>query len=236
MLWALRVDVARLVRFSAPIALVVTLLVTLAFPQYAQNWGGRFATRFVDPNSLGAFSAMLCALCLFGLRRRPDDDHIDRAAFWLALVGLGSGLWLILGAGSRGGGRGGFCCAEGSGHGLRGALKRAGSCLLCTLGWLGADAAHTRRQGPVTADMPAALQGAHAGSAPRQGAAAGRRSGAAPRFWAAKSRAAERASKSGARRLTAAQGVRTCCLRGRALFGRGRARAARRRRGSRADD
>jgi O-antigen ligase len=103
MLWALRVDVARLIRFSAPIALVVTLVITLAFPQYTQNWGGRFATRFVDPNSLGAFSAMLCALCLFGLRRRPGDDHLDRAAFWLALVGLGSGLWLILGAGSRGG-------------------------------------------------------------------------------------------------------------------------------------
>ena len=106
MLWALRVDVARLVRFSAPIALVVTLVVTLAFPQYAQNWNGRLANRFVDPNSLGAFSAMLCALCLFGLRRRQiddRDDHLDRAAFWLALVGLGSGLWLILGAGSRGG-------------------------------------------------------------------------------------------------------------------------------------
>ncbi|MFN9123836.1 MAG: O-antigen ligase family protein [bacterium] len=103
MLWALRVNVARLVRFSAPIALVVTLVVTLAFPQYTQNWGGRFATRFVDPNSLGAFSAMLCALCLFGLRRRRGDDRVDRAAFWLALVGLGAGLWLILGAGSRGG-------------------------------------------------------------------------------------------------------------------------------------
>lgn len=106
MLWALRVDVARLVRFCAPIALVVTLVVTLSFPQYTQKWYGRFATWFVDPNSLGAFSAMLCALCLFGLRRRridDRDDRFERATFWLTLVGLGSGLWLILGAGSRGG-------------------------------------------------------------------------------------------------------------------------------------
>ena len=103
MLWALRVDVAKLVRFSAPIALIVTLVVTLSSPQYAQNWGGRFANRFVDPNSLGAFSAVLCALCLFGLRRRQSDDCVERTAFWLGLAGLGSGLWLILGAGSRGG-------------------------------------------------------------------------------------------------------------------------------------
>jgi O-antigen ligase len=113
MLWALRVDVARLVRFCAPIALIVTLVVTLGFPQYTQNWGGRFATRFVDPNSLGAFSAMLCALCLFGLRRRgrgrrvndrdDRDDRLEGVAFWLGLAGLGAGLWLILGAGSRGG-------------------------------------------------------------------------------------------------------------------------------------
>jgi len=103
MLWALRVNVARIARICAPIALIVTLTVTLAFPQYTQAWSGRFATRFVDPNSLGAFSAVLCALCLFGLRRRESGERLERLSFWLALVGLGSGLWLILGAGSRGG-------------------------------------------------------------------------------------------------------------------------------------
>lgn len=84
------------------IALPAGLIILLFFVQkldIVPNWGGRYSTSFVDPNTLGSQTLILGMLCFFLIRK---VNH-NRLITILQLVGGSAGLYISVYAGSRGG-------------------------------------------------------------------------------------------------------------------------------------
>ena len=91
---------ARILELGLPLGLLAVYLAIRLYPDTSAAWGGRFATRFVDPNSLGSQSLILTMLCLFSIRL-PGKE-----APWLLLlkiVGIAAGITVAIHAESRGG-------------------------------------------------------------------------------------------------------------------------------------
>ena len=81
-----------------PISLFVLLAVLILNPETSAQWGGRLASKFVDPNSLGSQVMILSMLCLLSIH---SNDSIFGNT--LKLTGAIIGLYISLYAGSRGG-------------------------------------------------------------------------------------------------------------------------------------
>lgn len=96
-----RINLARLLEFTLPLALLATLAVILVDPQTTARWGGRYATSFVDPNALGSYATILGFMTLMSVRsfRLPSFTVLST----LKILGLAAALWLTLLAASRGG-------------------------------------------------------------------------------------------------------------------------------------
>ena len=98
------ISFARVLEFSLPIGLLAIYLVILLYPETSTQWDGpfatgRFATRFVDPNSLGGQSLILTVLCIFSI------GLFGREKPWLLLlklIGIVIGIHIVLNAQSRG--------------------------------------------------------------------------------------------------------------------------------------
>lgn len=95
-----RLDFARLLRLSAPIALLLLVPVVHSHPDLIARWGNRFATPFVDPNAFGTYTLVLAAFCLLSVK--PALTANPRWQVYLSLVGLTAGLYLVAGSETRG--------------------------------------------------------------------------------------------------------------------------------------
>jgi O-antigen ligase len=84
-----------------PISLVLLYLNLLLIDQnYISNWGGRYASYFVDPNTLGGQTAILSALCLSLLFYKFNQHLLYQINL---LIGFMSGFIVMFQAQSRGG-------------------------------------------------------------------------------------------------------------------------------------
>jgi O-antigen ligase len=81
-----------------PISLFVLLAVLILNPETSAQWGGRLASKFVDPNSLGSQVMILSMLCLLSIHSN-DSIFGNTLKFTGAIIGL----YISLYAGSRGG-------------------------------------------------------------------------------------------------------------------------------------
>lgn len=88
----------KLLEIAIPIGLVLTLIMIVSFPETSIHWGGRFATKFVDPNTLGSQSLILGVICLLMINK---NNHLAKNV--LILIGSATGIYLSIHAGSRGG-------------------------------------------------------------------------------------------------------------------------------------
>lgn len=94
-----KIDFAKLIGFSAPIALLILVPLVLAHPEISAKWADRFATSFVDPNTLGTYTQILTAFCLFGI---GESTFRDFKRLTLPILGMICGLYLMAGSGTRG--------------------------------------------------------------------------------------------------------------------------------------
>jgi O-antigen ligase len=95
-----RVRFAQMFAIVAPIALILALLVSLNNPEVAAKWSGRFATSFVDPNTLGSYAVILSFMTLIAL------DEGTSNPMWMKVVGyagVAAGVFVATLAASRGG-------------------------------------------------------------------------------------------------------------------------------------
>ncbi len=88
----------KLLEIAIPIGLILTLIMIVSFPETSAHWGGRFATKFVDPNTLGSQSLILGIICLLMINK---NYPFTKNAF--ILIGSATGIYLSIHAGSRGG-------------------------------------------------------------------------------------------------------------------------------------
>jgi len=85
---------------ACPVSLILALLAAMVNPEVATRWGGRFATSFVDPNTLGSYAVILSFMTLLTL------DALGRDRPWLKFLkyaGIAAGVLLATMAASRGG-------------------------------------------------------------------------------------------------------------------------------------
>jgi O-antigen ligase len=88
----------KLLEIAIPIGLILTLIMIASFPETSAHWGGRFATKFVDPNTLGSQSLILGIICLLMINK---NHPLAKNVFML--IGSATGIYLSIHAGSRGG-------------------------------------------------------------------------------------------------------------------------------------
>lgn len=95
-----RLNTIKVLQVSIPLGLIFTLLDILINPAPSAFWGGRFATYFVDPNTMGSQSTILCLLCfaLFTL-----NSNLGIFSRGLLIAGAIAGLYISMRSGSRGG-------------------------------------------------------------------------------------------------------------------------------------
>jgi len=95
-----QINFARLIPLVAPLALILTFAAALANPEVASRWGGRYATSFVDPNTLGSYAVILSFITLLSMDGSADDSRWQRA---LKYAGVAAGVLMATLAASRGG-------------------------------------------------------------------------------------------------------------------------------------
>lgn len=98
----LTVKRARFVRIfgaALPLALLAALVAVMLHTDTANRWQGRFATSFVDPNTLGSYAVILTFLTLLTAASPGDTSPWRRGWPWL---GTAAGLLLSMFAASRG--------------------------------------------------------------------------------------------------------------------------------------
>lgn len=88
----------KLLEIAIPMGLILTLIMIASFPETSAHWGGRFATKFVDPNTLGSQSLILGIICLLMINK---NHPLAKNVF--ILIGSATGIYLSIHAGSRGG-------------------------------------------------------------------------------------------------------------------------------------
>lgn len=94
------ISFGRVLEVGLPLGLLAVYLAIRLYPDTSALWGGRYATRFVDPNSLGSQSLILTLLCLFSIGLFGKEKP------WLLLLkvfGITTGIYITINAQSRGG-------------------------------------------------------------------------------------------------------------------------------------
>lgn len=97
----LEIPYLKILGVSIPLSLIATYISFRTYPEAsAMLWGGRYATYFVDPNTLGSQSLILSILALLLIQRSSIESPY---LLILKLAGCIIGLYLTIGSGSRGG-------------------------------------------------------------------------------------------------------------------------------------
>ncbi len=92
------INYIKILGLAIPLGLIYLLMIITWQPETSLAWGGRYATKFVDPNSLGSQTAILSVLC-FALIDHKDKFFIKL----LKLSGAFCGVFVMVQAQSRGG-------------------------------------------------------------------------------------------------------------------------------------
>jgi O-antigen ligase len=90
----------KILELAIPISSLIVLATLLLNPDTSQFWGGRLASKFVDPNSMGSQTSILGLLCLLSIRNIKNERWILLMA---KLMGCLIYLYIATFAGSRGG-------------------------------------------------------------------------------------------------------------------------------------
>lgn len=91
----------KILGLSIPLSLIATYISFRIYPEAsALLWGGRYATYFVDPNTLGSQSLILSLVSLFLIKPLKSESPY---LLFLKIAGCAIGLYLTIGSGSRGG-------------------------------------------------------------------------------------------------------------------------------------
>ncbi|MEP7154204.1 MAG: O-antigen ligase family protein [Betaproteobacteria bacterium] len=94
------ISFVRTLEWSLPAGLLLTRMIIWLYPGAIANWDGiRYATSFVDPNSLGSQSLILTMLCLFSIGLFGKERPL---LLLLKIAGVVVGLEIAIHAGSRG--------------------------------------------------------------------------------------------------------------------------------------
>jgi O-antigen ligase len=102
-LYLRRLDIPylKILELAIPLSLIATFVSFRIYPEASSLlWGGRYATYFVDPNSLGSQSLILGLMSLMLIRPLGYEPPY---LLILKLAGFSIGLYLTIGSGSRGG-------------------------------------------------------------------------------------------------------------------------------------
>ncbi len=95
-----KISPIKILEWALPLTSFIVLATLIFNPETSQFWGGRLASKFVDPNSMGSQATILGLLCLTLIRPIREE-------FWqlLTLKVLGAAIYLYISifAGSRGG-------------------------------------------------------------------------------------------------------------------------------------
>jgi O-antigen ligase len=94
----LQISLIRILEVAIPLGLIVVLTVLILHP--VTYWGTRFATYFVDPNTLGSQTFILAIITLLSLRFSSGKGVYLVA---LKIIGSIAGIYVAIHAGSRGG-------------------------------------------------------------------------------------------------------------------------------------
>lgn len=99
-LTAKRIRFVRVFVITVPLAMLAALAAAVLNPETVTKWEARFATSFVDPNTLGSYAVILTFMTLLTI-----DAPGRNSPWWrgLAFAGVAAGLLLAMFAGSRGG-------------------------------------------------------------------------------------------------------------------------------------
>jgi O-antigen ligase len=79
---------------------IATFIYLLQHPEVPAFWGGRFATKPVDPNAFGVYSTLILSLLLFSLSL--NNPLNQKLRLCIATIGLALGTYLVIGSGTRG--------------------------------------------------------------------------------------------------------------------------------------
>ncbi len=99
-LTAKRIQFVRVLAFALPLATLAAIAFAPLDPEMAGRWHGRFATSFVDPNTLGSYAVILTFMTLLTLDAPRLSSPWQRG---LGIAGIIAGLLLAMLAASRGG-------------------------------------------------------------------------------------------------------------------------------------
>ncbi len=92
------INITRGVEWAAPISVIFLGLAILLNPTALNAWGGRFATYFVDPLTLGQFATLLGFLSLLLIDITGKDAAAKRILKYSAFA---VALWISIGSGAR---------------------------------------------------------------------------------------------------------------------------------------
>lgn len=93
-------NIVKAAPYVLSLSFLATFLYLLQHPEVPAFWGGRFATKPVDPNAFGVYSTLIFSLLLFSLNlNNPINQKIR---LFIATLGLALGAYLVIGSGTRG--------------------------------------------------------------------------------------------------------------------------------------
>ncbi len=93
-------NIVRAAPYVLSLSFIATFIYLLQHPEVPAFWGGRFATKPVDPNAFGVYSTLILSLLLFSLSL--NNPLNQKLRLCIATLGLALGTYLVIGSGTRG--------------------------------------------------------------------------------------------------------------------------------------
>lgn len=93
-------NIAKVAPYVLSLSFLATFIYLLQYPEVPAFWGGRFATKPVDPNAFGVYTTLIFSLLLFSLNLNNPINQ--KLRLFIASLGLVVGAYLIIGSGTRG--------------------------------------------------------------------------------------------------------------------------------------
>lgn len=93
-------NIVKVAPYVLSLSFLATFIYILQYPEIPIFWGGRFATKPVDPNAFGVYTTLIFSLLLFSLNLNNPINQ--KLRLFIASLGLVVGAYLIIGSGTRG--------------------------------------------------------------------------------------------------------------------------------------
>jgi O-antigen ligase len=93
-------NIAKAAPYVFSLSFLATFIYLLQHPDVPALWGGRFATKPVDPNAFGVYSTLILSLLLFSINL--NNPLNQKLRLCITFLGLALGTYLVIGSGTRG--------------------------------------------------------------------------------------------------------------------------------------